>query len=113
VLSTLGEIYPTSFRGQGRLLEVLAASKAMPLRPVISELRVFKSPAEIRNMRLAGKFSGRSFTDAMRRRFTKEKDLCAFLEYEFKLQGCDTSAYVPVVAGGKVRVRDILLMFGY
>jgi len=103
VLSTLEGIYPTSFRGQGRLLEVLSASKAMPLRPIISELRVFKSTAEIRNMRLAGKFSGRSFTNAMRRRFAKEKDLCAFLEYEFKLRGCDTSAYVPVVAGGKVR----------
>jgi intermediate cleaving peptidase 55 len=68
----------------------------------MNELRVFKSPAEIENMRLAGKFSGRSFTDAMRRTFTKEKDLHAFLECEFKLRGCDTSAYVPVVAGGKV-----------
>ena len=101
--SALAEISPGSSRGQGRLLEVLGATKAIPLKPVINELRVFKSPAEIGNMRLAGKFSGRSFTDAMRRRFTKEKDLCAFLEYEFKLRGCDTSAYVPVVAGGEVR----------
>lgn len=53
-------------------------------------------------MRKAGQASGRAFTDAMRRAWTAEKDLTAFLEYKFKRNGCDTSAYVPVVAGGKV-----------
>lgn len=33
-----------------------------------------------------------------------EKDLNAFLEYSFKTNGCDTSAYVPVIAGGKVGI---------
>lgn len=31
-----------------------------------------------------------------------EKDLTSFLEYNFKANGCDTSAFVPVVAGGPV-----------
>ena len=53
-------------------------------------------------MRKAGQASGRSFTEAMRHVWTKEKDLAAFLEYMFKRRGCDGSAYVPVVAGGKV-----------
>lgn len=66
-------------------------------------------------MRLAGRASGRAFTDAMRQPWTTEKDLNAFLEYTFKRKGCDTSAYVPVVAGGKnasqihyVRNDDVL-----
>ena len=36
----------------------------------------------------------------MRHAWTREKDLTSFLEYRFKAGGCDTSAYVPVVAGG-------------
>jgi intermediate cleaving peptidase 55 len=81
----------------------------------LNEQRVFKSEAEIANMRFAGKVSGRAFTNAMRRRFTKEKDLAAFLDYEFKIGGCDASAYVPVIAGGQnalaihyVRNDDVL-----
>ena len=53
-------------------------------------------------MRRAGQASGRAFTEAMRQAWAAEKDLTAFLEYKFKRNGCDTSAYVPVVAGGKV-----------
>lgn len=59
-----------------------------------------KSEAEIANMRLAGKISGRAFTNAMRRPWMQEKDLWAFLDYEFRNGGCEASAYVPVVAGG-------------
>ena len=51
-------------------------------------------------MRTAGQISGRVFTEAMRRAWTHEKDLAAFMDYRFRVQGCETSAYVPVVAGG-------------
>lgn len=71
-----------------------------PLRPFLNELRVIKTPAEIRNMRKAGQHSGRAFTDAMRQTFDYEKDLQSFLEYWFTQDGCDGPAYVPVVAGG-------------
>lgn len=53
-------------------------------------------------MRKAGQASGRAFTEAMRQAWILEKDLTAYLEYMFKRKGCETSAYVPVVAGGKV-----------
>lgn len=53
-------------------------------------------------MRRAGQASGRAFTEAMRQSWTREKDLWTFMDYKFKNLGCDTSAYVPVVAGGKV-----------
>jgi len=53
-------------------------------------------------MRKAGQISGRVFTEAMRHAWTHEKDLAAFLDYRFKVQGCEASAYIPVVAGGEV-----------
>ncbi|KAF2193513.1 xaa-Pro aminopeptidase-like protein [Zopfia rhizophila CBS 207.26] len=71
------------------------------LRPLVNDLRVIKSEAEIRNMRKAGQVSGRAITDAMRQSFSGEKDLESFLDYRFKKDGCDGPAYVPVIAGGK------------
>ncbi|MCJ1364494.1 hypothetical protein MMC16_003605 [Acarospora aff. strigata] len=94
---------------------ILESSKVKPLKPIINDLRVFKSQAEVANMRRAGKASGRAFTEAMRQTWTTEKDLAAFLDYQFKVKGCDCSAYVPVIAGGEnalsihyVRNDDIL-----
>ncbi|KAI9827667.1 MAG: hypothetical protein M1826_006230 [Phylliscum demangeonii] len=75
--------------------------KIRPLERIVDELRVFKSAAEIANMRTAGKASGRAITKAMGQRFGTEKSLAAFLEYQFKELGCDGPAYVPVVAGGQ------------
>ena len=75
----------------------------------MNELRAFKSDAEVANMRIAGKASGRAHTNAMRRRFSSEKELAAFLEYQFKENGCDSSAYVPVVAGGEVTLPRALI----
>jgi intermediate cleaving peptidase 55 len=90
-LSRTGGIYSV-FR------ELSASIK--PLRPLVNELRLIKSEAEIKNMRRAGQHSGRAITDAMRQSFTTEKDLDSFLDYWFKQDNCDGPAYVPVVAGG-------------
>ncbi len=94
---------------------MIKGSKVKPLKPLMHELRIIKSEAEITNMRLAGKYSGRAITNAMRRQWTKEKDLHAFLDYDFKACGCDTTAYIPVIAGGQnalsihyVRNNDVL-----
>ena len=81
---------------------MLGTRKVHALKPVINDVRAFKSDAEIRNMRKAGQESGRAFTDAMGGTWSREKDLGAYLEYRFKCRGCDTSAYVPVIAGGRV-----------
>jgi intermediate cleaving peptidase 55 len=95
--------------------KMIKDSKVKPLKPLMNQLRVIKSEAEIANMRMAGKISGRSFTNAMRRQWTKEKDLGAFLDYDFRTGGCEASAYVPVIAGGGnalsihyVRNNDVL-----
>lgn len=85
--------------------KMITDSKVKPLKPLVNELRIIKSESEIMNMRIAGKASGRAFTNAMRNQWTKEKNLGAFLDYDFKIQGCDTTAYVPVIAGGQNALR--------
>jgi intermediate cleaving peptidase 55 len=76
----------------------------------MNESRVIKSDAEIAIMRRIGQASGRAITEAMRMRFKREKDLGAFLEYQFKCLGCDGSAYVPVIAGGQVGQFYLMLI---
>lgn len=70
------------------------------LHPHIHALRAIKSPAEIANMRHAGRESGRAITAAMRRSWASEKELAAFLEYSYQTSGLDGQAYIPVIAGG-------------
>lgn len=72
-----------------------------PLYSIMNKLRVIKSEAEVTNMRLAGQISGRAITEAMRQPWQREKDLHAFLDYEFTRNGCDGPAYIPVIAGGQ------------
>lgn len=81
--------------------KVLQSSKVKSLKPLMNSLRLNKSEAEILNMRRAGQASGRVFTEAMRNPFSTEKELWASLDYGFKMQGLDGSAYIPVVAGGQ------------
>ena len=95
---------------------VIDPTKVKSLRAVMNDLRAFKSRAEIENMRLAGKASGRAHTAAMRQGFTMEKQLDAFFRYRCVAEGCDTAAFEPVVAVGKnalsihyVRNDDLLL----
>lgn len=94
--------YLSSTSGSGLLNGLLSGQKTRPLKPIINDLRMYKSDSEILNMRIAGQASGRGFTDSMRHGWTKEKDLESFLEYRFKVHGCDTWAFVPVVAAGNV-----------
>ena len=81
---------------------ILQSSTVKPLRPLMNSLRLYKSEAEINNMRKAGKLSGRVITEAMRTSFRSEKELWAYLDFGFKMHGLDGPAYIPVVAGGQV-----------
>lgn len=81
---------------------MLEGKRTGSLKHLMHKLRVFKSVPEVANMRKAGKISGRAINMAMQNKFTEEKNLWAFLEYQFKIAGCERSAYVPVVAGGRV-----------
>ncbi|KAK9456674.1 peptidase M24, structural domain-containing protein [Dipodascopsis uninucleata] len=70
------------------------------VKPLVHELRKIKSSAEIAVMREAGRISGKVINKAYGTPFKKEADLDAFLDYHFRIGGCEKSAYVPVVAGG-------------
>ncbi|KAK9370001.1 peptidase M24, structural domain-containing protein [Lipomyces kononenkoae] len=72
-----------------------------PLTRFVQSLRAVKSEAELKVMLQAGKISGHAITNAYGRRFSKEADLNAYLDYAFRTGGCEKSAYVPVIAGGK------------
>lgn len=71
------------------------------LRPLMNEIRLKKSNAELNNMRRAGAASGFVITQAMTRDYVTEKQLWADLAYGFRSHGLDGDAYVPVVAGGQ------------
>lgn len=96
-------LYGTS--GESEIQKIVGPRKVKPLRPILNDLRVFKSESEVVNLRKAGQASGRAFTEAMRMDFNTEKDLSTFLQSFFRMQGCDGSAFVPVVAGGRVRIQ--------
>ncbi|KAJ5460513.1 Intermediate cleaving peptidase 55 [Penicillium daleae] len=84
-----------------KLKKIVDHRRVKPLKPLLNEMRAFKSENEVVHLRLLGQASGRAFTDSMRKTFETEKELSSFLEYQFKVNGCDGSAFVPVVAGGK------------
>jgi intermediate cleaving peptidase 55 len=92
-----------------KLKKMVDYRKVKPLRNILNEMRVFKSEDEVVQLRRVGQASGRAFTETMRQTFTKEKDLNSFLEYNFKVNGCDGSAFVPVVAGGSVSTSSPIL----
>lgn len=99
--------------GLGSVLEKIDTRS---LRPILNGLRLIKTDAELKTMRKAGQAAGRAHTKAMSRRFDREKDLDAFLEYQLRQEGCDSAAFEPVVAGGAnalsihyVRNDDVLV----
>ncbi|KAL4804374.1 peptidase M24, structural domain-containing protein [Aspergillus unguis] len=83
-----------------KLKKLVDPNNVKPLRPILNEMRAFKSEEEVLQLRRVGQASGRAFTESMRHKFTGEKILTSFLECNFKINGCDTSAFIPVVAGG-------------
>jgi intermediate cleaving peptidase 55 len=94
--------HPDAETGFQQLLRRMKDTSVKPLMPLLSQLRVTKSEAEISNMRNAGRWSGRAFTKAMGQSWSTEKNLHTFLDYHFKINGCEEEAYEPVIAGGKV-----------
>ena len=72
------------------------------LSPILSEMRLFKSNAEVALMRRAASISVAAHQRAMRscKEATYEYELEAELLYEFFRQGCRYVAYDSIVAGG-------------
>ncbi|MCJ1325083.1 hypothetical protein MMC10_001745, partial [Thelotrema lepadinum] len=83
------------------LSSILASRNLKPLKPLVHDLRAFKSENEIRLMRGVGQATGRSFQGVMSRQWEYENEIEAWMEYDFRRRGMDGNAYVPVIAGGK------------
>ncbi|AUH71232.1 Xaa-Pro aminopeptidase [Legionella sainthelensi] len=73
------------------------------LEPILGEMRLFKSEAELELMRRAARISVKAHEQAMRRckHLEYEYQLEAELIYEFSRQGCRSVAYDPIVGGGE------------
>ncbi len=73
------------------------------LEPLLGEMRLFKSDAELALMRKAAQISVDAHLCAMRRckYLQYEYELEAELIYEFSRQGCRNVAYDPIVGGGE------------
>lgn len=88
--------------------EAVSALKATvrPLRLLVAQHRLVKSPAEISVMHKAAQISSRAVNAAIARvgssdPFACERTLAKYLEYAFVRGGCDRQAYIPVVASGE------------
>ena len=81
---------------------MLAPQAFYDVAPLLGDMRLFKSPAEINNMRRAASFSVLAHQRAMRACQTAryEFQLEAELLYELIRQGCQNVAYTSIVAGG-------------
>lgn len=89
---------------QGQVRRGVKAPESLcDLEPLLSEMRLFKSPAEADLMRRAAAISVAAHKRAMRacRQLENEYQLEAELIYEFSRQGCRSVAYDPIVGGGK------------
>lgn len=73
------------------------------LEPILGEMRLFKSDAELDLMRHAANISVQAHQQAMRRckHLEYEYQLEAELVYEFSRHGCRSMAYDPIVGSGE------------
>jgi len=70
--------------------------------PLIHELRLFKSPAEIEMMRHAAEITTEAHIECMLQTQpgVNECEVDALIEYTFRRRGCTGAAYTNIVAGG-------------
>lgn len=82
---------------------IKAPDSFVDLDPLLGEMRLFKSPAEIAMMRKAALISVGAHVRAMQRckELDHEYQLEAELLYEFARHGCRSVAYDPIVGGGE------------
>lgn len=79
-----------------------APTTLIDIRPLLDEMRLFKSPAEVAIMRRAAQISGQAHQRAMQRSQAdlNEYHLEAELHYEFAIHGAKHPAYSSIVGSG-------------
>lgn len=97
--STGQDIFPGSFTDV--LLKNASKQRLKSAIQLIEQKRLYKSENEIDCLRAANEISALAYNEAYKTKFAKESNLHAFLDYKFRINGCEEPAYLPVVAGGK------------
>lgn len=88
------------FFTQPFLSKLYSRSTVYSSSPLVDPVRAVKSENEIDCLRRACEISALAFNQAYTMPFASEHDLHAFLEFEFRVGGCESEAYLAVVAGG-------------
>lgn len=88
VIATLGERVP--------------GAAVKDLSPILNEMRLIKSPAEIAVMRATGALSARAVAEAVKstRAGVYEYQLGAIADYIYRINGARTEGYRAIIAGG-------------
>jgi len=86
-----------------RLAQLCPCAEFRDLSAILHELRLIKSPAELRLMRRAGQITARATLEAMRatRAGSLESDLAAVADYVFRANGALGGAYRPIISTGR------------
>ncbi len=85
-----------------RLKALCPNADVLDLSPIISSLRIVKSPDEVEVMRFAGQLTALAVVEAMRctEPNTMEYQLGAVADYIYLVNGASGGAYRPIIAGG-------------
>ena len=85
-----------------KLRQAFPGMTLVDLSPILLEMRLVKSPAEIALLRQAGKMAAEGLRDAMRatRPGVMEYELAALLQYRYLAGGSLDYSYAPIVASG-------------
>jgi len=85
-----------------RVRSIAPNAEVRDLSPIVAEMRVVKSPAEVAVMRHAGRLAALAVTEAMR--FTRpgliEYQLGALADAIYRAHGANGAGYRPIIAGG-------------
>jgi len=86
----------------GKVRSLKPVLEIRDLSPLIDELRMIKSPAEVAVMRQTGKLSALAVAEAIRstRPGVYEYQLAAIADYVYRVNGASGEGYRPIVAGG-------------
>jgi Xaa-Pro aminopeptidase len=87
---------------QSKLAAVCSNAMFCDLSPILDQLRLIKSPREIKIMRTAGELTANAIIDAIRitRPGLIEFELAAIADYRFLRSGARGPGYRPIVASG-------------
>jgi Xaa-Pro aminopeptidase len=86
----------------GKLKQAVPFARLEDIRPLLTQMRAVKSPAEIALMRKAVEASVEAHLAAMKavKPGAWEYEIAALMQYEYERRGCEWPSYPPIVGSG-------------